>query len=402
MARNFGDWLTAYLEYCQGGESPRRFSFWVGVSVLAGALRRHVRLDMKRFVWYPGQYIVLVAPPGVISKTTTANVGHNLLKKVPGINFGPSVITWEALVMTFAQAQETFECRGEVQIQSPITLVSGEFGNLFDPKNREMVDLFVSLWDSVDGNFTKVTKMAGNDTVVNPFINLIACTTPSWISENFPQYLIGGGFASRCLFVYADEKEDYIAYPDEAVSKDYNNMGLRLIQDLEHISTKLKGDYRLSPEAREWGKEWYVNHHKTEAKNMDKSLYGGYIARKQTHTHKLAMILAASCSDELVITLDNLMTATQMVTDLEPDMHKVFDSIGQSEISNNATKIRDIVAAHPGGISYMDLSQRCFSMFPSHRVFEDILTGLSRSGFITLRQEGMTMVVRPGPALLKA
>lgn len=401
MARNYADWLTAYLDFCKGGESPTRFNFWTGTSVIAGALRRHVRLDMKRFVWYPGQYIILVAPPGVISKTTTADLGMNLLRKVPGINFGASTITWEKLVSNFAAAQETFECRGEVQIQSPITIVSGEFGNLFDPKNREMVDLFVSLWDSKDGNYTKETKMAGSDTIVNPFINLIACTTPSWISENFPRYLIGGGFASRCLFVYADQKEAYLAYPDEHVHRDFEDMRHKLIQDLEHISTALKGDYKLSPEARAWGREWYEDHHKNQSKNFDKSLYGGYIARKQTHTHKLAMILAASCSDELIITLDNLQTATQMVTDLEPDMHLVFDNIGQTDISNNAAKVRDIVLAHPSGLTYMQLFQKVFSLFPSNRLFEDVLTGLSKSGFIIMRQEGNQMIVRPGPACNK-
>ncbi len=396
MSRNFPDWITAYINFCQGGESPTRFNFWVASSVIAGAMRRHTFMDMKRFIWYNGQYIILVAPPGVISKTTTADIGMNLLRKVPGINFGATVTTWEKLVQGFAAAEETFEYNGKILSQSPITIVSGEFGNLFDPKNREMVDLFVSLWDSKDGNFVKETKMAGNDTIVNPFINLLACTTPSWISENFPKYLIGGGFASRCLFIYADQKEAYVPYPDEVVDRDYDNTKIKLIQDLEHISTRIVGEYKLTKEAREWGREWYESHHKTQSKSMDKSLYGGYIARKQTHTHKLAMILAASCSDELVVTLDNLQTATQMVTDLEPDMHMVFDNIGQTDISNAAAKIVDIVRNYPEGIDYLGLYHQVYSHFPSNRQFEDVTTGLCRSGFITMRQEGTKMIFRPG------
>jgi hypothetical protein len=396
MARNYEDWLSAYLQFCRGGESPTKFNFWVGSSVLCGALRRHVWMDMKRFMWYPNQYVIIVAPPGVISKTTTTSIGMNLLRKVPGISFGATVTTWEKLVQTFAACSETFECGKDLKTQSAITIESGEFGNLFDPKNREMVDLFVTLWDSKDGNFVKETKLSGNDTVVNPFINLIACTTPSWISENFPKYLIGGGFASRCLFVYADKKEAYIAYPDEHVDPDYEGTKLKLIQDLEHISTKLVGEYKMSKDARDWGRAWYEDHHKNHSQEFDKSLYGGYIARKQTHTHKLSMILAASCSDNLIITRENLETATQMVTDLEPDMHLVFDNIGQTEISNNANKVVEIVRNHPNGMKYMDLFHRVFTSFPSARAFEDVITGLMRSGFIIMRQEGNDMIIRPG------
>ena len=399
MSRHYSDWLSAYIDYCQGGESPRKYSFWVGASVLAGALRRHVFLDMKRFVWFPGMYVVLVAPPGVISKTTTSAIGMKLLKKVPNINFGPNTITWESLIQTFAAASETYESRGKMLIQSAITLEASELGNLLDPKNREMVDIFITLWDSIEGNFEKKTKMAGNDCVANPFINLIGCTTPSWIAENFPQHMIGGGFASRCLFVYADKKEQLIAYPDEHVDRNYDGTREKLIQDLEHISVKLVGEYKLSAQARDYGRAWYEQHHNNSKKNFEGSLYGGYIARKQTHTHKLAMILAASCSDELIITEDNLITATQMVTDLEPDMNQVFASIGQTETSNNAQEIINIVSRHPEGINYMALYKQVHSHFPSNRQFEDVTTGLCRSGFLTMRQEGNEMKFRPGPNL---
>lgn len=399
MSRHFPDWISAYIAYCKGSECPTKFNFWIAASVLAGTLRRHTYLDMKRFVWYSNMYIVLVAPPGIISKTTTTGVGMKLLRKVPNINFGPSVVTWESLVQTFAASSETYEEKGKMKVQSAITLEAGELGNLLDPKNREMIDIFITLWDSIEGSFEKKTKMAGNDSVANPFINLAGCTTPSWIAENFPQHMIGGGFASRCLFVYADKKEVLIPYPDEHVTQDYDGVRDKLIQDLEHISIKLVGEYKLSQEAREFGRAWYADHHNSSKKNFESSLYGGYIARKQTHTHKLAMILAASCSDELIITEDNLITATQMVTDLEPDMNQVFASIGQTETSNNAQEIINIVSRHPEGISYMALYKQVHSHFPSNRQFEDVTTGLCRSGFLMMRQEGPEMKFRPGPNL---
>jgi hypothetical protein len=109
MARNHADWLKAFVDYASYGEAPKRMYFWTGVSTLAGALRRRVWIDQFYFQWYCNMYVILVAPPGVVSKTTTADVGMNLLRQVPGIGFGPSVVTWQALVQGFAQAAETFE-----------------------------------------------------------------------------------------------------------------------------------------------------------------------------------------------------------------------------------------------------------------------------------------------------
>ncbi|TXH42236.1 MAG: hypothetical protein E6Q97_36170, partial [Desulfurellales bacterium] len=70
MTRQLKDWLATYLDYTEGTEAPRVMHFWAGVSAIASVLRRRVWIDMTRFQWYPNFYIIFVAPPGIISKTT--------------------------------------------------------------------------------------------------------------------------------------------------------------------------------------------------------------------------------------------------------------------------------------------------------------------------------------------
>ena len=258
-SRNFPDWITAFCNYASYGEAPRYMYEWVAVSTIAGALRRKVWIDQFYFRWYPNFYVVLVAPPGIVSKSTTAGIGMDLLKQVPGIRFGPSVVTWQALVTSFAEAAESFELNGEWQTMSPITIESSEFGNLLNPADKDMVDMLVNLWDGK--SFAKRTKTSGSDEVVNPWINLIACTTPSWIAGNFPEYMIGGGFTSRCVFVYAEEKHKYNAYPGLSVPAGATETARQLIRDLEHISLALTGPYHLSPDAIAWGERWYTEHY---------------------------------------------------------------------------------------------------------------------------------------------
>ena len=127
--RNFPDWIKAFIDYAGSGEAPRHMYFWVGAVTVAGALRRKVWINQVYFKWHPNMYVILVAPPGIVSKSTTAGVGMRLLRQVPGIRFGPDVVTWQALVGAFAETTEGFDLNGEYHSISAITIESSEFGN---------------------------------------------------------------------------------------------------------------------------------------------------------------------------------------------------------------------------------------------------------------------------------
>lgn len=400
MARQFDDWLTAFLDYASYGEAPTRMYFWAGVSAVAGALRRKVWIDQAYFRWYPNFYICLVAPPGIVSKSTTAGVAMRLLRKVPGIKFGPDVVTWPALVAAFADSTEAFELNGEYLPMSAMTLESSEFGNLLNPQDKEMVDLLVSLWDGKQGAFEKHTKGSGKDSVENPWINLIACTTPSWIAGNFPEYMIGGGFTSRTIFVYAEAKAKFVAYPGLQVPKNLDAFADALVEDLSKIS-ELVGEYRLSPAAVAWGEKWYEAHYSSRPANLDPDRFGGYIARKQTHVHKLAMVLAASGGDDLEITPEQLQIAHDMITDLEPDMQFVFSKIGRTDASLYAERLIHFVHSK-GAVPYDEAYRFVYSQFPSMRDFEDVVTGCVRAGYIKLAQKGSTIYMAAGAELAKS
>lgn len=371
--------------------------FWVAVSTLAGALRRRVWLDMAYFRWHPNFYIILVAPPGIVSKSTTAGIGMQLLKKVPDIKFGPDVVTWQALVGAFAESTMTFQYQGDYHEMSALTIESSEFGNLLNPQDKEMVDLLVSLWDGKPGAFEKRTKGSGTDLVVNPWINLIACTTPAWIAGNFPEYMIGGGFTSRCVFVYAEKKAKYVAYPGMHVPKDLARKAQMLIEDLTEISN-MAGEYLLTPDAYQWGEAWYTKHYSEKNLDLDDDRFGGYLARKQTHIHKLAMILAAAEGPRLIITAEHLATANTMVSDLEPDMQFVFSKIGKTEDSLYIERLIWYVHKR-GGCKWDEAYRFVHTQFPKLSDFEGVITGAIRAGYLVLKPQGSIMMLMPGVTL---
>ena len=389
MSRHFVEgigWLEAYVKYASVTEAPKRMHFWAGVGAIAGVLRRRTWIDMRRFTWFPSFYVIYVAPPGIVAKSTTADIAMDLLKSVPGIKFGPNAITWQALVTAFAAASESFEYDdpelGPVwRPMSPLTLVASELGSLINLQDRDMVNLLIELWDGKKG-YEKITKMSGNDTIDAPWINLQGCTTPHWIADNMPPSTIGGGLSSRCIFIYAEQKERYVAYVDEVVSTGDAQMRLDLIQDLEQIAM-LCGPFVIDERARKWGREWYERFWKDAAARMDDQMLEGYAARKQTHLHKLAMVLSASRGASLIITREDLELANTMLEDIERDMQKVFSRMGRTDDSMQAERFIEYVRKK-GIVPYDEAYKMIHVYFPDFRDFEGILTGAIRSGQIQM------------------
>lgn len=334
-------WLKTYVHHQRHSEAPTAFHFWAGVSTIAGALRRKVWTDHRYYQYTPNFYILLVAPPGIATKSTTLRQGLDLLRKVQGIHFGPQSLTWQALLDSMKQAEATVKLpNGSSMIMSCVHIAVSELGTFMRPENREYLDQLINLYDAQLGELSRKTLGAGETVIINPWLNLIACTTPSWIRDNFPEVLIGGGLASRILFVYADRKQQLVAYPERLIKNEEFDLEERcLIHDLKQIST-ISGPYRLTDDAYEWGDAWYHNmHNGGRPEHLSSERFAGYLSRKQAHFHKLAMVIAASERDERNLTSDDLRAAEHYVSALEANMGSVFNAIGVSQTAAVSNEI---------------------------------------------------------------
>src|SRR6516162_4751804 len=136
MTRRHRNWLDDYLAtVVSRSEAPARFHFWAGCSVIGGALRRHVYIDMETFQWYPNLYVLLVGPPGIVKKSTTINIGARLLRDVEGVKFGADITTWEGFIEQLDQSQEIYSTGGgdtlvnsEATTACSLTMTISEWG----------------------------------------------------------------------------------------------------------------------------------------------------------------------------------------------------------------------------------------------------------------------------------
>lgn len=378
MARILRSWLDSYLDYTAQSESPTTFHLWTGVFTIAGVLRRQVWIDQRYFSWTPNFYILLVGPAGVVSKSTSADIGERLLRKVPGVKFGPASLTWQFLIEAMEQSKYSFEYASEKVISSPLSIVSSELGTLVEPQNRELIDNLVSLWDGKEGSFDRGTRQQGEVKVINPWINIIGCTTPEWLMEYVPRTMATGGFFSRCICVYGEAKRHLMAYPaDHLPSTDAKRIEDLLVQELRHMS-HFKGEMALSDEAKAWGIEWYEKHYQ-KMRDEGTGSTGGYMARKQTHLHKIAMVLSCSRRDTLEINLADLMDADKLLATTERDLEKVYQFMLADETTRARGDIAEALARGP--LRKEALYRLCYSKL-NLQTFQSTLDDMERAGVI--------------------
>ena len=223
--RRLTNWLAAYAEHTAISEAPPEFHLWTGVSVIAGALRRRVWVDMKTFQWTPNFYIIMVAPPGVATKSTTMKIGYSILQDVPGVKLGPSSITWQGLLKSFEEAQVAVvdpgvsDPKDPMAERHPMSCVScgvSELGVFLRPKDEELTAFLTDMWDGQKGSWERKLSTKEVPRIENPWLNVVGCTTPSWFSDGFDVSMIHGGLTSRCIFIWANKKTQADLLPERA------------------------------------------------------------------------------------------------------------------------------------------------------------------------------------------
>ena len=322
MARKLENWVESFIKWVvPRSEAPESFVLYTAFFTLAAAVRRNVFLG-ERYLggWrcYPHLYVIFVGPPGM-RKTVTISKSTNLLEQVSGLTAAPTNTSQAALSLALVESQN-----------SAVYVVGEEFGDLFLKSGTEMYEFLTSAFDAK----TKLevrTIARGVEFVENPCINLLAGTTPQWISSNMPAAVIGGGFAARVIFIYADKLRQKRLFYSSTDADLTESEALRqdLAFDLQHIASNLAGEFALTTDAKEYAEDWYQN---LDTEKVNPKLRG-YFARKHVHVFKMAMLYHLAYSDELILTQPDIEAAIKLLTTTEKNLLTVFEGVGKNEYS---------------------------------------------------------------------
>lgn len=305
----------------------------------------------------------------------------NLLKKVPNFQMGPTTASWQGMIADMAANMEMDYDLGDGQITKlcQCTVASSELGNFLKPRDGEFLDTMISLWDG-DTIDKKLIKEGGSLYIENPILNLIGCTTPSWITLNIPEHMLEGGLLSRVIMVYGDKIDHPVAYPGDHVPFNIKLIEQGLIDRLTEMD-RLKGPIKLSDEAKRWGTEWY-DRMKTGALDGDEKTRDR-ITRKQTHVHKLAIILAIARGSTRQIELCDLQRAVLEIDKLADYRSTIVAAVGRSADAVLADALLAVIAKRgKNGMKLAEAYREVREQIPSGAQFRDLLDGLIKSGMV--------------------
>lgn len=367
--------LQSYKTYSEGNESHPNFHMWCAMVALSSACSRRVWVPQGYYNVYANLYIVLVGPPAS-RKTTAMSICKKLLRELKNVPFSAEATTKEALIREMADNQRSFQNPGTGHpIQyAPITVCVTELSQFLAASKENMVDFLTTVWDQDFYDYKTKNKGANgernSDEIFGPYLNLLGCTTPSWISSYLKQDVISGGFSRRAIFVYQDTRDRRITFPEitPTMAAAWTN-----VQRIAKRIQDLKGEFKWHPDAEAFYHKWYQTH---EIKQVPSLL--GYYDSKQILVIKIAMLFALSERQELLLTVDDIENALDLLELTEKNMARVFEGVGRNELAMTQGVFQEIIVRAGGRVSDVALRRDTFSLV-NQQEYEEVVAYLYKT-----------------------
>jgi hypothetical protein len=331
--------LQDYREYCKELEVPAAFHTFCSLVGLAALTRRRVWTYKGEYIRiYPNLYVVLVGPPGC-GKNVAMEIVEDLLDRNK-IALSAESVTREKLIMDINEQQAVLPflpATDKYSIVSPYTILATELSEFLGAGGIGMISFLTDIYSR---NIYHVrTKNKGNTEIKGPFLNLIAGTTPDWVTNYLKDDIISGGFSRRCLFLYASGREG--SNPRPRVTPEMRAAWDRVVARSASVG-KLAGEYKWTPAAEKFFDAWYPSRKRGSDQNTE-----GYYETKDIFLIKVAMLVAISDGDELVLDQHHFERALVLLGLAERDLARVFQGIGRNELNQISVKALDFLERAP-------------------------------------------------------
>lgn len=348
--------LTDYREFCSNLEVPPSYTTFSSLVALSALLRRRIWIYKGDYIRiYPNLYVVLVGPPGC-GKNTAIEITEDLLH-LNQVAVSAESVTREKLIEDL-HAQEVvldfLPADDKYRLASPYTALATELSEFLGAGGLGMISFLTDIYSR--NIFEYRTKNKGSVFVRGPYLNIIAGTTPDWITNYLKDDIISGGFSRRCIFIYATGRVD--GEPRPKINPAMRAAWDRVVARSKAIS-QLKGQFKWAPDAEKFFDSWYPKRKTGQDINLT-----GYYETKDIQLLKVAMLIAISDGDDLTLRAEHLQRGLELLGLAEFNLSRVFQGIGRNELNQISVKLMDILLVAKKRVVMMDGRKKDVALVP--------------------------------------
>lgn len=316
--RELSSWIDYFLEFTSDIQSDPLFIKWAGIATIAGALERKVWIISQKKILYPNLYTLLVGPPGS-GKTRALTECEDLWHVLTDHKIAHTSLTKASLVDALRDAERSVLGHPDLGTFNSLLIACGELMNLIPQYDTAFMGMLTDVYDNKQ--YSEKRRSKDIDFVIKcPQINMIGCTTASFLTDLMPPGAWDQGFLSRTIIVYSeglsaakplnllDDEKPRDPVLEAALKKDLVSIGNRV--------GKLIFERDAAGLLETWN-QTRKNHDPAHPRLTH------YNTRRMVHLLKLCMVAAANHGSP-TITSHDVQTAQNWLAEAEGVMADIF------------------------------------------------------------------------------
>lgn len=334
--------LHNFMTWAAGDETPENYNAWSALSALGSIVGAKIWMMNGKFTVYPNLYVILLGPPGN-AKTTAMKRARRVIDHFKdAIPMSADCQTKESICKDLAALTQTFQIGDVLKSWTPYSMFITELSHLLGANSMHMIDFLTTIYDIAPDNYKAKTKHQGTDEIACPCINLLACTTPEWVTLYLKQDIISGGFTRRAILVNEEWTTKRIPRPMATAEQDRAYAKLIVEAEALHL---LKGQMVWHPDAERAYDHWYTT--LEIPTDLDTR---SFHRCKHNQILKIGILVAAAAHPtDLTFYREDFLTAVELVRTIEGRLSQVFRSMGRNELKTVMDKALQLLNSGPKG-----------------------------------------------------
>jgi hypothetical protein len=356
-------YLSDYILYNSGAETPDEYLYWSGLSLLGHVLGNKVWIiHGDHFKFMPNLYIALVGTAGSGKNTGLGPNIDIMIEEYPEMLVSASIQSREDIAFQMSDDHIGLkiwkDSAGILRHYRPFYMLNNELASILSVDKMKMIEFLTEVYDgrrfSTGFKKDRQADPTRKQWFDNPHFSLLAGAVPEWFMASLRMDLFSGGLGRRLIIVNSQRTK---IVPDprrpEGAYEAWKRVKLHLRRCYE-----FHGEISRDLSAMKWWDTWYRK--QKENKPTDPIL-AQFHETEPMQVLKLAMLL--HCTEwpiEPKMGPEPLIASAEMLDNLKPSIVRLTSGIGRNELAGVGAQMMDFIERMGGMVSEISLRKQFY------------------------------------------